>query len=462
MCVFAKNLVVMGMRCGWLLCLPDMITQVIDLVSMEIMRMRFTGVIQILCVGLVLPVWNVSALTPERAEAWEQDLRFYLQQGEQNHINFYHSIDKAVLNAELNGLIKRLPDLNEYEVLAELLRIARLIGDGHSAIYLWSQNFRQLPMWLVDYRLDDRNTFRILETSKEYQHLLGNKLIGINGYDINAVVDRLASIVQYVENQHSIAFRTQETVVNVELLAGLGIIDDVNQVELLLENDQGSTTSVKVKTQARKDYLTSEKSLFRSPNISAFNEPGFIQNDGLWLGTDMKTKTAYIYFAWYPDFEDMMAFADKANDFIREHKIEHLIIDLRNNAGGDFFVGLILASGLLMSDSLDWSDGVYTLIGNKVFSASMSNATHYRQILNARLIGSPTGANPVGYQETHNLTLPNSEIPFTFSKRLYRFQDQQSDGVRPDVEVVNRWEDFKAGKDRVIEWVLEDIAESSP
>ena len=131
---------------------------------------------------------------------------------------------------------------------------------------------------------------------------------------------------------------------------------------------------------------------------------------------------------------------------------------MRNNAGGDYFVGLYLISALLRVDSLDWDDGVYVLIGNRTFSAGMSNATHFRQMLNATLVGEPTGANPNGYQEVGRARLPNSQYAFSYSKRIYRFQDNNTPGVQPDVLVKTSWQDYKKGKDEALQWVLNRIS----
>lgn len=85
-----------------------------------------------------------------------------------------------------------------------------------------------------------------------------------------------------------------------------------------------------------------------------------------------------------------------------------MVIDFRGNGGGDFFVGLTLAYYLNLADSIDWRSGVYVLTDKYTFSAGVSNAAQYRQILNARIVGEPTGGNPVGYQDMGSFILPNS------------------------------------------------------
>jgi C-terminal processing protease CtpA/Prc len=137
-----------------------------------------------------------------------------------------------------------------------------------------------------------------------------------------------------------------------------------------------------------------------------------------------------------------------------------LVIDFRGNGGGDFFVGLTLAYYLNLADSIDWRSGVYVLTDKYTFSAGVSNAAQYRQILNARIVGEPTGGNPVGYQDMGSFILPNSELTVTYSKRLFRFQDTATQGIRPDVLIEYDWEAYRNGIDNILEWVVDDLETS--
>lgn len=143
--------------------------------------------------------------------------------------------------------------------------------------------------------------------------------------------------------------------------------------------------------------------------------------------------------------------------FINENKSEKLIIDLRDNYGGDFFVGLKLAQLLVLSDSIDWKSGVYVLIDNVTFSAAMSNAAQFSQLLNAKLVGEPTGAKPSGYQDMGQFILPNSKIEVTYSKRLYHFLNNQKDALYPDVHIGVSIDDYISKNDPQLKWILSDI-----
>ncbi|MBB3061528.1 hypothetical protein FHS09_002366 [Microbulbifer rhizosphaerae] len=77
-------------------------------------------------------------------------------------------------------------------------------------------------------------------------------------------------------------------------------------------------------------------------------------------------------------------------------------------------------------------------------------------------MGEPTGGNPVGYQDMDSFSLPNSGWTITYSKRNYRFQDNYSEGVQPDVPIEIDWESYRRGIDKPLAWVLADIASRNP
>jgi C-terminal processing protease CtpA/Prc len=131
-----------------------------------------------------------------------------------------------------------------------------------------------------------------------------------------------------------------------------------------------------------------------------------------------------------------------------------VIIDMRENGGGDLYVGLILAHGLNLVDGIDWLHGVNVLTGANTFSAGASNAALFRELLNARIVGMPTGSNPTGYQDMDEFSLHHSKLRVTYSKRLFRLQETPTEGVIPDVLVMPKWSDYQQGIDTAITEIL--------
>jgi hypothetical protein len=85
----------------------------------------------------------------------------------------------------------------------------------------------------------------------------------------------------------------------------------------------------------------------------------------------------------------------------------------------------------------------------------MSNAAQFRQRTAAMLVGKPIGERPNSYQEARKMRLPNSQLLVRYSTQYYKFVEQGENMIRPDREIVTAWEEYKAGRDPVLEWVLQ-------
>jgi C-terminal processing protease CtpA/Prc len=194
-------------------------------------------------------------------------------------------------------------------------------------------------------------------------------------------------------------------------------------------------------------------------SIPEIQKPFDSPQDFLWFCPIKNTNGVYIKFEDYPSFEEMEVFGERVLSSINERQIKQLVIDLRNNGGGDFFVGTRLAYHLNLANSIDWKSGVYILTDKVTFSAATTNATQFRQMLNAKVVGEPTGSNPTGYQDMGTFELPNSGLVISYSKRKFRFQELANQGLQPDVLMEYDWESFSKGRDNMMEWVIRDMRE---
>ena len=50
--------------------------------------------------------------------------------------------------------------------------------------------------------------------------------------------------------------------------------------------------------------------------------------------------------------------------------------------------------------------------------------------------------------------MPNSRLTVRYSTRYYKFSEDPENVIRPDREIIPSWDDYKAGRDPVLAWVL--------
>jgi len=384
--------------------------------------------------------------------AWRTDIDVLQQQLEARHINLYHKISQQELTRQLAQVKTELPKWSQAELRVQLMRVIKQIGDGHTQFAYWGGEHHCYPFELRMFG----DELRLVGIERQYQALLGATLVAIDDMPIKQLQALITPILQGVENSYSEQQRLVETIRVAEVLQGLRISKNLQQAKFTFKLSDGKSQSIHLNSLAADQFAKRELVSLKLSRPAHFIRHK-ISNKSIDLLLNQNSRTAYLDFHHYPGFLEMKGFADDLVSLLREEKIRNVIIDLRNNGGGDFFVGLHLAWAFIMVDNLNWRDGMYVLTGRKTFSAAMSNAAQYRQLLNAKLVGEPTGANPIGYQDADTFRLPNSGWKVMYSKRLYRFQDKPGVAVEPDVFIPLEWNSYKSGEDNQLSWILNDI-----
>jgi hypothetical protein len=84
----------------------------------------------------------------------------------------------------------------------------------------------------------------------------------------------------------------------------------------------------------------------------------------------------------------------------------------------------------------------------------MNNAAQFRSRTAALLVGETIGERPNSWQEPREATLPHSRLTVRYATRFLEFAKGGENVVRPDQVIVPTWDDYRAGRDPVLDWVL--------
>lgn len=403
--------------------------------------------------AVFLSIWVFSYANAAPNTGWQSDLDYFESELSARHIDPFHNISQETFLAEVEKLRARVEGLSPEEFRVSLMDITRMIGDGHTAVPLWSDDLKRYPFEIT---FVDGEAI-VTGASADDAYLLGSTLTRINQVPIDSVRERIARISPFVENQYSERVRSGMYLLIEDILEGLHIVntDEGTSLEFLIGTEHRSIITEAITSQEFND-LVIERLGRRHPQKFFQRQPG--GSDTLWFGERDDGRTVYVQFDRYPPHETMRIFGERLLTHMNSRRTEHLIIDLRENFGGDFYVGLSLMSYLNLADSIDWQEGVYVLIGNRTFSAAMSNAAQFRQLLNAKLVGAPTGGQPCGYQDMGQFNLPSSNLTVTYSKRRFCFIETNANTILPDVAINAMKEDFLIGQDRALEWVVQQVS----
>ena len=188
--------------------------------------------------------------------------------------------------------------------------------------------------------------------------------------------------------------------------------------------------------------------------VPVVDPPLFRQKLGepFWFTHLQDSQTTYANFKRYPSLKqnarDLFAAVDR-------NRPARLVIDLRQNGGGDFFEGREhLIEPIKKRPAINQKGRLFVVVGRATFSAAMVNAIDFRKETNAMLVGEPIGERPNSYSENDSMTLPNSRLVVSYSTRYYKFVDVDVPAVLPDERIDATWADFRAGRDAVMDWIL--------
>ncbi len=408
----------------------------------------------ILCTTATLCATSAHALAPDEISDWREDIRYFQKNLKKTHLNPFYQVNEVTFDQAITTLLQQLPAMNQYQVEAELMRITRLIGDAHTQYHLMSGPHQHFPFRFKQF--GDR--LYITAAGDDLQRVIGGELIAINQQPIAAVIKQLTPYVQGVENQHSLRNALEFQLTIAQLLYGTGIIGELNKAEFTIKLASGDKQTLSIAAVSMNTFATIGKTQVQ-PDIPVKHLTTLMP--GVTLGHLPQASLSYLGWKHYPSFEQVEKGCKTLQKQLKHHQSQHLVIDLRGNFGGSFYTGLALSSCLLHMSQFDWQHGIYVLMDYQTQSAAMSNAAQFRQILNATLVGEPTGADPNHYMENSTFRLPHSTRRITSSIRYYRFIEAPADTLTPDIHIPVTKSAWFNGEDQGMQAIIDRINTSN-
>ncbi|ASZ11878.1 hypothetical protein KTO58_15480 [Chitinophaga pendula] len=376
---------------------------------------------------------------------WQDDLHALYDSLQANHLNIYHFSSKAEFERKYSSFYEEIPTLNNYQIFLRFKQLVSLAGDGHTML-IEPENYRKYPL---DYFIFN-NQVILIRSDAAYKTALGLPLLSINNHPIKQIRDSLNTIVDHGESATYVLKQQTDRLNIPEYLMAFGFISD-KDAAVFEFGDEKKRIKVNVPIPANKSinwqWAYNPLPLFLKNGLEP-KEPITHQS--------INPTTYYVNFSGYPSWEDFEKTTMSIYDSLNLKKTAtKIIIDMRLNSGGNFDKGLKLMLPMFLNyNALHPGVKYYVLIGRQTFSAGMSNAVHFKDCLGAELVGEPTGARPNGYQEIKWFKLPNSLLNASCSLLFYTFQKKNSDGIRPDKQILPSLEAYKRGIDPAIEWIL--------
>lgn len=369
---------------------------------------------------------------PSREERWLADLDVLLTTLQSRHPGLYNKVSRDSWDQAAASLRERIPALSDVEIALELARITAFAGDGHTLLNLrTSPLFNSMPLrvqwfdegWVVTGAPADQGS------------MVGTVITRIDNTPIEEVIEKLRP---YISHENEWWFRNQvlNYIISPEILFALGI--QLDRARLTI-NGEMSLPSVPA--------TITVGPILSQPRFPLWSRYGTVF---YWFHYLPDSRTLYFKYNVCAEMSLVPAARFRADlaAFLQSNPVDRVIIDVRNNTGGNSAV----LSRLLPPIPSQMKRIVIT--GRQTFSSGMLAAEELSRA-GWTLLGEPTGGKPTSFGEVLAFTLPYSGIRGQFSTRLFTgLVQRQNDALLPDVLVPWTWQSFSQELDPFLESAL--------
>jgi hypothetical protein len=400
-----------------------------------------TGAVELRRVGESKPIVPSAPDLNISKERWREDLRYLARELPKRHANAFHRVTRQQFEGAVAEADRRLDHAGADAAYVGLNRVATLVGDAHTYVE-FPPDRAALAVGVEQFG----DEYRIVRAAAGLERALGTRLVKVHGTPIARVRELLLSMTPASETPELAQARVTYFLSLGMVLHGFGVIPDRKEARLTLADDAGQPFALVVRAlrsdeKPRWIAVPKEAPLYRQRPDESF-----------WHTYLPESRAVYCSFRGYRDLgkhaRDLLALVEK-------QRPDKLVIDLRQNGGGDYTDGLkYMIDPIRALPAVNAKGHLFVLVGPHTFSAAMSNAAQFRTRTAAILVGQTVGERPNSYQEVRQMTLPNSRLVVRYSTRYYRFVETGENVIRPDLEVIPSWADYRAGRDPVLDAAL--------
>ncbi|MGB6386957.1 MAG: tetratricopeptide repeat protein [Terriglobales bacterium] len=412
----------------------------------------------ILILGSFVAVVQGQSLAPvssDDAQRWCDDLHYLSVEMPKRHKNLFHSMTREQFEAAVSRLDERIPVLTRSQILVELARIVAMVGDGHTSLFPAYNPALGLHRYPIKFYLFKEGLY-VQQAGPDYREVVGGKVMRIGNFDSAEAYRRMSEIVNR-DNEMMVKEVTPDWLGFAEFLEGLGIVDNMEDAALTVDKD-GKQIMVHLKpiTMEAAHNLT-----WVDASDGAANPLPLWRKDPqnpYWFEYLKDSRTLYLKYNAVQDKSDekLVDFFHRVFAFIDANPVDRLVIDIRNNRGGNGYLNWPLIYDIIRSDKINQRGKLFTITGRMTFSAAGMCAVYLERHTNTLFVGQPTGSSPNGYGDHIEITLPNSSIKVFVSTLYWQEADPRDrrPWIAPQIAADLTFEDYRNNVDPAMRAIL--------
>lgn len=397
------------------------------------------------------------------ASQWQLDLVELDADIRRYHINpfwFNDEVGYKRLYKEAQDYISHAKPIDTNKVNAYLEKLVAYISDGHSYVVDKSGRFGLLSFdleWFGDY-------IYLIALAHEDQDYLGAKVIAFDGMTVKEANKRIMRFIPVV-NSSSFKFHTKDAYHFAGLLYAAGISKNKTTVELTLQLPKGEQVKkvFSLRNNTKKFIDLQEP---QGITIPLYRQQ---QDKFQWLTYLEKEQVVYLRYARVMEKSsgDISLIASQLTQILSNRPVQKLIVDVRDNGGGDSYLNAPLIKAIAANPSINQPGKLFVLTNHNTFSAAINFAGNMEIKTKALFVGEKVAdrasfAGEAGPQARH--ILPNSGIAvsLSFSEWNTTYDGDMRDAVGLNIPINTTMQDFLLGRDPVLQTCLDYVPPKAP
>jgi hypothetical protein len=381
-----------------------------------------------------------------RDDGWRADIDTLLEARERLHPDPWHDLPRATWVAAADAVKARIPTMTNDQALVELLRLTVMPGlggrEGHTGIFPGAGT-HEFPILLWQFS----DGLFITAARAPYEDLVGSRIETIADRPVADVLALVEPLTPRDNPSNLLAYAPLYLRMS-EVLSGLGVQDRVGPATFGIVDPSGAERDVEIAPIAAEDDIAwhgGDPLRLRSTDALWLRDVA----KPLWWTYLADSKTLYVQYNAVEGGIDSVA--DEILARAKQPGVERVVVDLRNNGGGDNTTYRHLLA-VLQDPAIDRPGNLDVLIGRLTFSAAANFATELESTTDAIFVGEDMGGSPNLYGDARRVDLPYGGQPLYMATRYWQKStaDDPRVTIEPALAIPLSSEDYLAGIDPVL------------
>ncbi len=366
------------------------------------------------------------------AVEWLEDLDHLVTTLETVHPDPYARVGREVLLGEARALRTAVPSLDSTEIAVRVMQLVARIGDGHSSVD--PVGVPSFERWYPVRFFRFSDGIFITAIDRPFARFVGAEVLQVGGLPAERAWDLSATLLG-ADNRFGALERAPLYLSNAGALRALGVTEGGNELVLLVRRpgrdaerlvlpaiEAGFDLSFQFwgeiwgPASEQADYVTAPDG--RSSD-DHYNESSALPlhlryRSAFWFTYDRTSKLFYVQINYMGDSgrrkQTFVEFSRAAWKAVDGAPIDHMVIDLRYNIGGDGSLVNDLVHEVIKRDRINRKGRLFVVVGRATFSAGVMLAHALDEHTEATFVGEPPGAYYKSYGDNTSFTLPHSGL----------------------------------------------------